>query len=228
MRVISGSSAWKLLKTFSNCGNHEHVHDDHRRDHRDDDERRIAQRRLHALAHVAVEFEVVEQAQEDFFQAAGHLAHAHHRQVERREHVRVAAHRHRQFAAGVERFAQVADHAREALVDGRLLQAGQAAHDRHAGFQQRVDLAAEQLDVERRDLLSVRRSHRPLRARPTPGVAALRVVGADLERRDAGAEQLVGHGAAVGAFQHALHQFAARVAALVSEKNGTLSPRAGY
>ncbi len=38
--------------------------------------------------------------------------------------------------------------------------------------------------------------------------------GADLDRRDAAAEQLVGHGAAVGAFEHALQQFAARVAAL--------------
>jgi hypothetical protein len=40
----------------------------------------------------------------------------------------------------------------------------------------------------------------------------------DLDRRDAGAEQLVGDGAAVDAFQHALHQVAARVAAFVSEE----------
>jgi hypothetical protein len=139
---------------------HEHVHDDHRRRHRDDHEGRIAQRGLDPLAHVAVELEVVEQAQEHFFQAAGHLAHAHHRQVEGENTSgwrRIAADSSRPESSDSRKSLMTA----ERFVDRRFLQAGQAAHDRHAGLEQRVQLAAEQLHVHRRDLLLGQRAHQP-------------------------------------------------------------------
>ncbi len=194
-------------------GNHEQVDDRHRRHHRHHHEDRIAQRALHALAHFALELEMIEQAQEDFIEASGHFPHPHHAVVKAGKRLRMAAHRGRQFAAGIERLAQVLEDADKSLVDGRFLQPGQAAHDRHAGLEQRMQLAAEQLDVDRPHLFL----GQPL---PPSGLAVgRRLFGQqDFHRRGAGVEQLIGDRAAVGAFEHALQQFAAGIAGFVGKE----------
>jgi hypothetical protein len=128
------------------------------------------------------------------------------------------------MAADSSRLAQILDHAPECGADGRLLQARQPAHHGHAGFNQGVHLAAEQLYVDRRDFLFAELL--PCGEFPTYGRHRAGSRG-NLDRRHARAEQLVGDRTRIGAFEHALHQFAAAVAALV-RKERHVTPPAGY
>jgi hypothetical protein len=213
MRVIKGSSAWKPAYTLANAGITKHVDDRDGGDHGDDHKHRIAHGGADARAHVAVEFEIIEQAQKDFIKPAGQFADTHHADVEQAEHFGMAPHGGREFAPGIERLAQVLDHLAERFVDGRILQAVQAAHDGHAGLEQRIELAAEQLHVDLLDLFFGQ-------ARPQP--LAFYALGflprRDFHRRHAGIEQLVGHTVAVRPFQHALQQFAPGITGFVSEE----------
>ncbi len=99
----------KPLENLGKGRNDEEVddHDGHR--HGNHHKHRVAQRRLHLFAHETLEFQVLEQAQENFIKQAGRLAHPHHGDVEGGKHLGMAGQGHRQFTAGLQAFAHVAD-----------------------------------------------------------------------------------------------------------------------
>jgi hypothetical protein len=72
----------EALEHLGEGRDHEHVDDDDGDRHGRHDKRGIAQRRLDLILHEALEGEVIEQADEDFFQAARHFTDTHHGQVE--------------------------------------------------------------------------------------------------------------------------------------------------
>jgi hypothetical protein len=192
-----------------------HDVDDHQRDrHGGHHEQRIAQRRLDALADFLLELEVLVEPQEDILQQARAFAHAHQADVEIREHPGMAPHRGGQLAPAVQARAQVDDHGLEARVGHRLLEAGERAQHRHAGLEERVHLARKKHQVDQRDSrleIACERLARGFARRTSFGEK-------DVDRRDAGGEELVGDGAAVAALEAAADQLASAVAPGVGER----------
>src|SRR5207244_13478300 len=79
-------------KNPSKGGNDENIDDDDGNAHYDDNENRIAQGLGNLVFDFPFELDVVEEPEEDLFQRSGQLAHAHHAEVERTEHLAVPAH----------------------------------------------------------------------------------------------------------------------------------------
>ena len=123
---------------------HHQVDDAQGHHHRGHHEARVAHGRLDLLAQQVLELEVVEQPQEDLIEPAGHLAHAHQRDIDRVEDAVMPGQRHGQRDARFQALAHLQQHVLDGGVDGRFLQAGQRPQDRHARAQQRVQLAREQ------------------------------------------------------------------------------------
>src|SRR5580765_5737970 len=140
----------------------EDVHEDRHEEHQqaDQDEggedhhhRRVHHRALDAALDLGLLLDLQGDAVEHGVQDSGSLAGLDHRDVEAREDLRVAAERLREQQTALDVGANLADHEREVRIVGLLLEDHQRADDVQAGLDHRRELAREDLQRLRLDLL---------------------------------------------------------------------------
>jgi hypothetical protein len=161
-----------------------------------------------------LEGQVVEQADEDFFEPPGHFADAHHGQIERREDPGMTRQRQGQLAAGVQAFAHVLQDVPHCRIGARFLQTRQRAHDRYAGTQQGMNLPRKQQHVHVLDFLLEQ-------VDVATGAGFGLVRGGrgrlDFQRRHAGAKKQVGDRPGGRAFHGSPHDLSGTVATAIGE-----------
>jgi hypothetical protein len=137
---------------------------------------------------------VLEQALEDLVQATGHLAHAHHRDIEGIEHLGVLGQRQAQFLARLQAAAHLLQRLPHQRTVAGFLQPGERREDGHAGAQQGVQLAREEQLLGGGDLALA-----PAGEQVDAGLR--HGAGHDVQRRDAARQQLLGHGTGADGFE---------------------------
>ncbi len=128
---------------------HPRQHEEREGQHHD----RVDHRALHAPLDLRVLLDLVRDPVEHRVQRSRRLARLDHRHVEPREHARVTGQRLRQDRPRLDVRAHLGDHRREGLVVGLLLEDQQRRDDADARLDQRRELAGEDLERLRLDLL---------------------------------------------------------------------------
>ena len=156
--VSAGSLPGELLEHADEHRDQErhqcHQHGDRERDH----DGGVDHRGAHLAAQRGILLELVGDAHEAFLEHTTGLARAHHRDVQRPEHLGMARHRVRQQQARLDVVAHARDRFAQDLRPGLRLEHVERAHDRHAGGDHRRELARghrEVLGVDPREQLEV-------------------------------------------------------------------------
>ena len=137
--------------------NEEHQHPDQDEGGEDQHHRRVEHRALHAALDLRGFLDLERDAVEHCVEDAGRLARFDHRDVEAVEDLRVTGHRLREQHAGLDVRAKLLYDVREVLVVGLLLEDHERRDDVQSRLDHRGELAGEDLQRLRLDLLERRR-----------------------------------------------------------------------
>ena len=151
--VSIGSSPPSCVEDVHEDRDDEEQHPDEDEGREDQHHRRVDHRALDAALDLRLLLDLERDAVEHVVEDSGRLARLDHRDVQAVEDLRVPGQRLREQHAALDVGADLADHGAEVLVVGLLLEDHERADDVQAGLDHRRELAREDLQRLRLDLL---------------------------------------------------------------------------